>query len=148
MERFAPRYDALAFTLVEMVGACVGLLAVALVARAAARAARLDGLGRAARDRRLRERARVSRRRRGRSARTTATRTALAFSLEPVWAAFFGVTLAGDRLGWPAGRLRGDHGRHRARRAGRGDTLVASCEAEPHDRRPARARLGGALRRR
>jgi drug/metabolite transporter (DMT)-like permease len=31
--------------------------------------------------------------------RTTATRTALAFSLEPVWAAFFGITLAGDRLG-------------------------------------------------
>ncbi|MGZ4290808.1 MAG: EamA family transporter, partial [Gaiellaceae bacterium] len=30
---------------------------------------------------------------------TTATRTALAFSLEPVWAAFFGFTLAGDRLG-------------------------------------------------
>ena len=31
--------------------------------------------------------------------RATATQTALAFSLEPVWAAFFGVTLAGDRLG-------------------------------------------------
>jgi drug/metabolite transporter (DMT)-like permease len=31
--------------------------------------------------------------------RTSATRTALAFSLEPVWAAFFGFTLAGDRLG-------------------------------------------------
>ena len=28
-----------------------------------------------------------------------ATQTALAFSLEPVWAAFFGFTLAGDRLG-------------------------------------------------
>ena len=25
--------------------------------------------------------------------------TALAFSLEPVWAAFFGITIAGDRLG-------------------------------------------------
>jgi drug/metabolite transporter (DMT)-like permease len=31
--------------------------------------------------------------------RATATQTALAFSLEPVWAAFFGFTLAGDRLG-------------------------------------------------
>jgi drug/metabolite transporter (DMT)-like permease len=31
--------------------------------------------------------------------RTSATRTALVFSLEPVWAALFGVTLAGDRLG-------------------------------------------------
>src|SRR5919204_960264 len=28
MERYAPRYDALAFTLVEMVAACVGLAAV------------------------------------------------------------------------------------------------------------------------
>jgi drug/metabolite transporter (DMT)-like permease len=31
--------------------------------------------------------------------RTSATRTALAFSLEPVWAAIFGFALAGDRLG-------------------------------------------------
>src|SRR5207247_7034850 len=31
--------------------------------------------------------------------RTSATRTALAFSLEPAWTAFFGYTLAGDRLG-------------------------------------------------
>jgi drug/metabolite transporter (DMT)-like permease len=31
--------------------------------------------------------------------RTSATRTALAFSMEPVWAALFGYTLAGDRLG-------------------------------------------------
>jgi drug/metabolite transporter (DMT)-like permease len=29
----------------------------------------------------------------------SATRTALAFALEPVWSALFGVTLAGDRLG-------------------------------------------------
>jgi drug/metabolite transporter (DMT)-like permease len=32
--------------------------------------------------------------------RTSATRTALAFTMEPVFAAFFGFTLAGDRLGW------------------------------------------------
>ena len=31
--------------------------------------------------------------------RTSATRTALVFTLEPVWAALFGFTLAGDRLG-------------------------------------------------
>src|SRR6201999_1001384 len=31
--------------------------------------------------------------------RTTATRTALVFSAEPVFAAIFGYTLAGDRLG-------------------------------------------------
>jgi drug/metabolite transporter (DMT)-like permease len=32
--------------------------------------------------------------------RTSATRTALAFALEPVWTAIFGFSLAGDRLGW------------------------------------------------
>jgi drug/metabolite transporter (DMT)-like permease len=31
--------------------------------------------------------------------RTSATRTALAFAMEPVWTAFFGFWLAGDRLG-------------------------------------------------
>jgi drug/metabolite transporter (DMT)-like permease len=31
--------------------------------------------------------------------RTSATRTALVFTLEPVWTALFGITLAGDRLG-------------------------------------------------
>jgi drug/metabolite transporter (DMT)-like permease len=31
--------------------------------------------------------------------RTTATRTALALTMEPVWAGFFGYVLAGDRLG-------------------------------------------------
>ena len=31
--------------------------------------------------------------------RTSATRTALAFAMEPVWTAIFGYTLAGDRLG-------------------------------------------------
>ena len=46
--------------------------------------------------------------------RTSATRTALAFSMEPVWTALFGFTLAGDRLGvLGLGRLRSDHGRDR-----------------------------------
>jgi drug/metabolite transporter (DMT)-like permease len=31
--------------------------------------------------------------------RTSATRTALAFAMEPAWTALFGYTLAGDRLG-------------------------------------------------
>ena len=98
VDRFAPRYDAFAFTLVEMSTACVGLLAAAVAlgqlrmphgwtvwgalvvtgvfASAAAFLAQTWAQKRA-----------------------TATQTALAFSLEPVWTAFFGYTLAGDRLG-------------------------------------------------
>ena len=55
--------------------------------------------------------------------RTTATRTALAFALEPVWAAFFGMTLRGDSLGaagW-VGCAR-DHGGDRRGGAGVGST--------------------------
>jgi drug/metabolite transporter (DMT)-like permease len=98
MERFAPIYDAFAFTLVEMAAAFVGLLAIAgargelgvphgwtvwgalLVTGIFASA--LGFLAQTWAQR-----------------RTSATRTALAFSLEPVWTAFFGFTLAGDRLG-------------------------------------------------
>jgi drug/metabolite transporter (DMT)-like permease len=98
MERFAPLYDAFAFTLVEMAAAFVGLLAIAggrgelgvphgwtvwgalLVTGIFASA--LGFLAQTWAQR-----------------RTSATRTALAFSLEPVWTAFFGFTLAGDRLG-------------------------------------------------
>ena len=116
MERYAPRYDALGFTLVEMLVA-FAVLAVAAVADARG-AARLDGLGRAARHRHLRERARVP----GQTwaqRRTTATRTALVFTLEPVLAALFGFWLAGDRLAQRLGRLAGDHGRHRRSPAAR-----------------------------
>jgi drug/metabolite transporter (DMT)-like permease len=102
MERFAPRYDALAFTLVEMVVVFIGFTVIAgalgelswphgwtvwgalivtgLFASAFAFLAQTWA-----------------------QRRVTATRTALAFALEPVWAALFGVTLAGDRLaaiGW------------------------------------------------
>ena len=52
---------------------------------------------------------------------TTATQTALVFTLEPVFAAIFGYWLAGDRLGaagWAG--CAGDHGRHRPRRPRRG----------------------------
>ena len=98
MERFAPRFDALAFTLVEMVVVFVGFAAIAgglgelswphgwtvwgalvvtgLFASAFAFLAQTWA-----------------------QRRVTATRTALAFALEPVWAALFGLTLAGDRLG-------------------------------------------------
>jgi len=102
MERFAPRFDALAFTLVEMIVVFIGFTAIAgglgelswphgwtvwgalivtgLFASAFAFLAQTWA-----------------------QRRMTATRTALAFAMEPVWAALFGVTLAGDRLaalGW------------------------------------------------
>jgi len=77
MERYAPRFDALAFTFVEMAAAFLGLLFVALS---------LGDLG-------------VPHGWTWAQRRTSATRTALAFTMEPVWTAFFGYTLAGDRLG-------------------------------------------------
>ena len=98
MERYAPRSDPLALTLVEMAAACVSLSAVA-----AARgdfglprgwtvwgalvvtgvfASALAYLFQSWAQRRL-----------------DATRTALVFSLEPVFAGVFGFVLAGDRLG-------------------------------------------------
>ncbi len=98
MERYAPRYDALAFTLVEMLAAFGGLLVVALAAGQLGvphgwtvwGALFVTGVFASA----LAFLAQTWAQR-----RTTATQTALAFSLEPVWAAFFGITLAGDRLG-------------------------------------------------
>jgi drug/metabolite transporter (DMT)-like permease len=98
MERYAPRYDALAFTLVEMVTAFAGLLAVAVAAGQLSLprgwtvwgALLVTGVFASA----LAFLAQTWAQR-----RATATQTALAFSLEPVWAAFFGFTLAGDRLG-------------------------------------------------
>jgi drug/metabolite transporter (DMT)-like permease len=98
MERFAPRYDALAFTLVEMVAAAAGLLIVAgahgdlgVPHGATVWAALLvTGIFASA----LGFLVQVWAQR-----RISATRTALAFAMEPVWTALFGVTLAGDRLG-------------------------------------------------
>jgi drug/metabolite transporter (DMT)-like permease len=103
MERYAPRYDAIAFTLVEMLTSFAGLLAIALslgqlhvphgwtvwgaLLVTGVFASALAFLAQTWAQR-----------------RATATQTALAFSLEPVWAAFFGFTLAGDRLG-PLGWL-------------------------------------------
>jgi drug/metabolite transporter (DMT)-like permease len=98
LERYAPRVDPLAFTFVEMASAFAGLLVVAVVLGdlhvphgwtvwgallvTGVFASALGFLVQAWAQR-----------------RTSATRTALAFSLEPVWTAFFGYTLADDRLG-------------------------------------------------
>jgi drug/metabolite transporter (DMT)-like permease len=98
MERYAPQYDAIAFTLVEMLTSFAGLLAIALAlgelhaphGLKVWSALLVTGVFASA----LAFLAQTWAQR-----RTTATRTALAFSMEPVWAALFGVTLAGDRLG-------------------------------------------------
>jgi drug/metabolite transporter (DMT)-like permease len=98
MERYAPRYDAVAFTFVEMLAAAValGVVAAALgdlhlphgwtvwgaLLVTGVFASALAFLVQTWAQR-----------------RTSATRTALAFTMEPVWTAFFGYTLAGDRLG-------------------------------------------------
>jgi drug/metabolite transporter (DMT)-like permease len=101
MERYAPRYDAIAFTLVEMLSAFGGLLAIAVALRdlpfphgwTVWSALLVTGIFASA----LAFLAQTWAQR-----RTTAARTAVAFSMEPVWAAFFGFTLAGDRLGTTA----------------------------------------------
>jgi drug/metabolite transporter (DMT)-like permease len=98
MERFAPRFDALAFTLVEMAAAFAGLLVVALVLGDLGvphgwtvwGALLVTGVFASALAFLVQTWA---------QRRTSATRTALAFTLEPAWAALFGYTIAGDRLG-------------------------------------------------
>jgi drug/metabolite transporter (DMT)-like permease len=98
LERVAPRYDALALTLVEMLAALGGFLAVAL-ARGELHvphgwtvwgALLVTGVFASALAFLVQTWAQQ---------RTSATRTALAFTMEPVFAALFGYTLAGDRLG-------------------------------------------------
>lgn len=98
MERFAPRYDPLAFTLVEMAAAFAGLLVVAAalgdlgVPRGWTVWGALIVTGVFASALGFLAQTWAQR-------RTSATRTALAFTLEPVWAALFGFALDGDRLG-------------------------------------------------
>jgi drug/metabolite transporter (DMT)-like permease len=98
MEQFAPRYDALAFTLIEMVAAAAGLLIVAGahgdlgVPRGGTVWGALLVTGVFASALAFLVQTWAQR-------RTSATRTALAFAMEPVWTALFGYTLAGDRLG-------------------------------------------------
>lgn len=96
MERNAPRYDAVAFTLVEMLVACVGLGVIAIPTAAIPRgttvwgALVVTGIFASALGFLVQAWAQQV---------TSATRTALVFTLEPVWAAIFGYSLAGDRLG-------------------------------------------------
>ncbi len=98
MERYAPRFDALAFTFVEMLAAFAGFGVVAIglgdleiprgwtvwgaLLVTGVFASALAYLVQTWAQRRM-----------------SATRTALVFALEPVWAGFFGFALAGDRLG-------------------------------------------------
>jgi drug/metabolite transporter (DMT)-like permease len=98
MERFAPRYDPLAFTTCEMAAAFVGFAAIALAAgqvetpRSATVWGALLVTGVFASALAYLVQAWAQR-------RTSATRTALVFALEPVFAGIFGYALAGDRLG-------------------------------------------------
>ena len=125
MERYAPRYDAVAFTFVEMLAAGVALGVVAAALGDLHAAPRLDGLGRAARHRRLRERARLSRADLGAAANVgDPHRSCLhdGAGLDRV------LRLHPRRR--PArvagvGRLRRDHGRHRPGRARRGRGIGA-----------------------
>ena len=98
MERYAPRYDPLAFTQAELVAATVGFAAVALALGQIElprgwtvwAALLVTGVFASALAFLIQTWA---------QRRTSATRTALAFAMEPVFAAFFGFTLAGDRIG-------------------------------------------------
>jgi drug/metabolite transporter (DMT)-like permease len=98
MERYAPRYDPIAFTHAELLAAFAGfaVLAVALGQIEVPRgwtvwgALLVTGVFASALAFLVQTWA---------QRRTSATRTALAFALEPVWAGIFGFWLAGDRLG-------------------------------------------------
>ncbi len=98
MERYAPRYDPVAFTQAEMLAAFAGFAAVA-VALGQIELPRgwtvwgallVTGIFASALGFLVQTWA---------QRRTSATRTALAFALEPVFAGIFGFWLAGDRLG-------------------------------------------------
>ncbi len=98
MERYAPRYDPIAFTQAELLAAFAGfaVIAAALGQIEVPRgwtvwgALLVTGIFASALAFLVQTWAQQ---------RTSATRTALAFALEPVWAGIFGFWLAGDRLG-------------------------------------------------
>jgi drug/metabolite transporter (DMT)-like permease len=98
MERFAPRYDPVAFTQAELLAAFVGFAVVAVGLGQVEvphgwtvwGALLVTGIFASALAFLVQTWAQQ---------RTSATRTALAFALEPVWAGIFGFWLAGDRLG-------------------------------------------------
>jgi drug/metabolite transporter (DMT)-like permease len=98
MERFAPRYDPVAFTQAELLAAFAGFAVVAVALGQVEvphgwtvwGALLVTGIFASALAFLVQTWA---------QRRTSATRTALAFALEPVWAGIFGFWLAGDRLG-------------------------------------------------
>jgi drug/metabolite transporter (DMT)-like permease len=98
MERFAPRFDPLAFTLAEMLAAFCGFGAVTLALGQLETprgwtvwgALLVTGVFASALGYLVQTWAQQ---------RTSATRTALVFMLEPVFTGLFGYALAGDRLG-------------------------------------------------
>jgi drug/metabolite transporter (DMT)-like permease len=98
MERYAPRYDPIAFTQAEMLAAFAGFAVVALALGQVELprgwtvwgALLVTGVFASALGFLVQTWA---------QRRTSATTTALAFAMEPVWAGIFGFWLAGDRLG-------------------------------------------------
>ena len=98
LERYAPRYDAIAFTQAEMLAAFGGFAVVAVAlgqvelpsGRTVWAALLVTGIFASALGFLVQTWA---------QRRTTATQTALAFAMEPVFAGIFGFWLAGDRLG-------------------------------------------------
>jgi drug/metabolite transporter (DMT)-like permease len=98
LERYAPDYDPVAFTLVEMIAACVGFTAIALARGDLSvphgwtvwGALLVTGVFASAFAFLVQTWA---------QRRLSATRTALVFAAEPVFAGLFGFALAGDRLG-------------------------------------------------
>ena len=98
LERYAPDYDPVAFTLVEMLAACIGFSAIALARGELSvphgwtvwGALLVTGIFASAFAFLIQTWAQRE---------LSATRTALVFAAEPVFAGFFGFLLAGDRLG-------------------------------------------------
>ena len=98
MERYSPRYDALAFTQAEMLAALAGFAAVAIAlgqvelprGTTVWGALLVTGVFASALAFLVQTWAQQ---------RASATQTALAFAMEPVFAGLFGFWLAGDRLG-------------------------------------------------
>jgi drug/metabolite transporter (DMT)-like permease len=107
LERFAPDYDPVALTLVEMVAACIGFTAIALALGELSvphgwtvwGALLVTGIFASAFAFLVQTWA---------QRRLSATRVALVFALEPVFAGLAGYLLAGDRLGalgWAGGAV-------------------------------------------
>jgi drug/metabolite transporter (DMT)-like permease len=98
LERYAQRYDPIAFTFVEMLAACIGFTVIALALGEVELplgwvvwgALLVTGVFASALGYLVQTWA---------QRRMSAARTAIAFTLEPVWTALFGYWLAGDRLG-------------------------------------------------